>query len=355
MLEIPVGLPNVAVTVMGRLRDGVSRDQAQTVWQQVMQQTLLAEAGTNTTTERIAEISRERLEVTPSPRGFSMQRSRFSRSLGILIAAVVAVLIIACANIANLLLARGEARRRELAVRRAVGATRGRLIRQVLTESLVLSAFGGLLGLVAADAASSALLAFVRSGPATTAAALVTLDLEIGPDVRMLAVSAALCLATGVLVGLVPALRGSGLELAPALVGRGPAGSAGGRSVTAIGRILVVAQVAISIVVLVGAGLLTRTLRNLSSENVGFDRKQLLLVWTLPGQTGGRGAGAADFWRDAMARVAAVPGVVSVSASNQGVLNGSDLDGHRQRPGPAYRRRAAGAERAPRAAELRCA
>jgi predicted permease len=325
MLEIPVGLPSVPVTVVGRLHDGVSRAQAQSAWQLVMQRVLRAQAGANATPERIAEIARESLDVGTGARGYSPQRNLFAHSLGILIAAVAAVLLIACANIANLLLARAEARRREMAVRRAVGATRGRLIRQMLSEGLVLATLGGVLGLLAAYVASSVLLGFVRAGPATSAAAMLSIDLEIAPDLRMLGITAGLCVVTGILVGLVPALRGSRQALAPALIGRGPASSGAGRGLMAIGPLLVVAQVAISIVLLVGAGLLTRTLRNLASEDVGFDRDRLLLVWTLPGQTGGRGAAAADFWHDALARVAALPGVVSVSASNQGVLNGADL------------------------------
>src|SRR5207247_4897920 len=99
--------------------------------------------------------------------------------------------------------------------------------------------------------------------------------------------------------GLAPAFRGSRVALAPALIGRGAASSASARRRVPIGHLLVVAQVALSLVLVMGAGLFVRTLRNLSTQDLGFDRHRVLLVWTLPGQTGGRGAGAADFWQKA--------------------------------------------------------
>src|SRR5262249_11889499 len=118
--------------------------------------------------------------------------------------------------------------------------------------------------------------------------------------------------------------RGSRVALSNALLPRG-AGADARRGRLTSGKLLVVGQVAVSLVLVIGAGLLVRTLRNLTSQSLGFDRERLLLVWALPGQTGGRGAAAADFWRAAIDRVAALPGAVGVSASNQGVLSGADL------------------------------
>ena len=335
MVEIPVGgLQNATAVVLGRLADlrpspgdGGSegaRQQLQALLQTTFEQAQRAELGPNPTPQQLRQISTQRLSVVSGARGFSPQRESFGRSLTILMSAVGLVLLVACANIANLLLARSEARRREMAVRLAVGAGRWRLVRQVLTESVLLSMLGGLAGVLLAQWATESLAAFVRSGPVTGASVVLSMDLDVRPDARVLAFTATLCLATGVLFGLAPAVRGSRISLSPTLLARGAGASvAGGRM--SLGKTLVVAQVAVSLVLVVGAGLLIRTLRNLTSEGLGFDRERLLLVWALPGQTGGRGAAAADFWRTAMDRVAAMPGVISVSASNQGVLNGADL------------------------------
>jgi len=168
-------------------------------------------------------------------------------------------------------------------------------------------------------------MAFVRSGPATNAAALLTMDLNVTLDVRVLGFTAALRVLSALLCGGAAALRGSSVTLAPALMGRGADSSRGAHGRFALGKALVVLQVALALVLVGGALLLGRTLTNLTSEDLGFDRERVLLVWSLPGQTGGRGAAAANFWHDAIARVAAMPGVSSVSASNQGVLTGSDF------------------------------
>src|SRR6185295_10701205 len=185
-----------------------------------------------------------------------------------------------------------------------------------LTESVVLSLAGGVVGLVFARWATVTLAAFVRLGPVTNAAPAYSMDLDVHPDVTILLFTATLCAATGVLSGLAPAFRGSQLPLAPALTGRSPdAGGRGGRF--AIGKLLVVSQVALSIVLLVGAALFARTLRNLTTQDLGFDRERVLLVWTLPGQTDSRGTGAADLWQRVTERLSSIPGVVSAGASSQ--------------------------------------
>src|SRR6185295_12551527 len=132
------------------------------------------------------------------------------------------VLLVACANIANLLLARSASRQRELVVRLAVGASRGRLVRQLLTESIVLSVAGGVVGLIFAQWATATLAAFVRLGPVTNAGPAYSMDLDVHPNATILLFTATVCGVTGVLSGLAPAFRGSQVPLAPALTGRGP-------------------------------------------------------------------------------------------------------------------------------------
>jgi len=325
MAELPVGgLRNATVTILGRLKRAITIEQARAALQIAYTQQLRDEAGSNLPPVRLQALMQSRVEVESGARGFSPQRRSFGQSLTILMIAVGLVLLVACANIANLLLARSASRQRELTVRRAVGASRGRLVRQLLTESVVLSVIGGVAGLIFAQWATATLAAFVRLGPVTNAAPAYSMDLDVHPNATILAFTAALCAVTGVLAGLAPAFRGSQAPLSPALTGRGPyAGAFGGRF--AIGKLLVVSQVALSIVLLIGAALFARTLRNLTTQDLGFDREHVLLVWTLPGQTDSRGAAAADFWHRVQERLSSISGVVSVGASNQGILNGSEV------------------------------
>jgi predicted permease len=324
MLEIPLGLANTGVLVVGRLHQGISFAQAEAALQVVLQQVLREAAGSQPTEQQLQAIARDRLLVGEGGRGYSPQRQSFGQSLTILMLAVGLVLLVACANIANLLLARSEARQREMSVRAAIGAARSRIIRQMLTESVLLAAMGGVLGLVFARWATSVLAVFMRSGPVGNAVTL-SMDLAVEPDWRFFAFTALLCLATGILFGLAPAFRASSVSLTPALTGRGADSTTRGR--LRPGKLLVVSQVAVSLVLLIGAGLFLRTLRNLTTQDLGFDREHLLLIWTLPGQTGGRGTAAADFWQRVQQRLSSVAGVISVSASNQGVLNGTDFSG----------------------------
>ncbi len=254
--------------VLGRLQPGVSASQAESDVNLVARQLWGEFAGPVLTKEQEQVLAHTYIELTPAARGISRLRYEFSKPLKLLAAVVALVLLIACANIANLLLARASVRQREIAVRMAIGAGRMRLIRQMLTESLLLAFFGGVLGLWFATWGSAALLALFSPGSEPV-------PLDVAPDARVFAFSLLISLATVVFFGLGPALRTTRVSLTPALKeGKGSL-SVPARSTMA--NALIVSQVALSLVLLVGAVLFLRTLMNLSNLDTGFDKNNVLL------------------------------------------------------------------------------
>jgi putative ABC transport system permease protein len=259
----------------------------------------------------------------------------------ILLCSVGLVLLIACANVANLLLARASGRHREMAVRLALGAGRWRVIRRLLTESALLAASGGALGMLFAWWGTNALAAFARSGPVMSALLSTTTDLDLRPDERVFAFTSILCLGAAILFGLAPALRSSKVSLTSALTGRSVGSdNAGGRF--GPGRALVIAQVALSLLLLVGAGLFARTLSNLKAHDLGFDQEHTLLVWMAPVQTGRHGQALAELCQTVEERLSSLPGALSASVSMGGVLDGGEgglpseqitIQGQAPRPG----------------------
>jgi predicted permease len=201
-----------------------------------------------------------------------------------------------------------------MAVRASLGAGRVRILRQLLTESVLLAVMGGLLGALFAIWGVNVLMKFVDAGPNA-------IDLNLKPEARVFAFTAGLSLLTGILFGLTPALRSSKVALAPALAGRGVASGASGRF--GLGKALVISQVALSLVLLIGAALFLRTLRNLRSQDVGFDREHVLLFWTAPDHAGRQGATLARLYEAVQDRLSALPGVRSVSPTAFGLLGGS--------------------------------
>ncbi|MGA7063060.1 MAG: ABC transporter permease [Candidatus Acidiferrales bacterium] len=252
------------------------------------------------------------LALAPATSGLTGERSRFSDPLYLLMLAVGIILLIACANVAGLMLARAAARRKEMAVRLALGAGRVRIVRQLLTESVMLSLLGGLLGIFFAYWGAHAIVSFVSSNQTRP------LGFATGVDLRVLAFTIAVSLLTGILFGIAPAFRSARVDLTPALKdGEGSSASSGhsGGKWFSIGNALVVAQVALAIVVLVGAGLLVRTLANLRNVNVGFDSHNILIFGIDPTLAGYKGAQIDSFYRDLQGRLAQTPGVKSASYS----------------------------------------
>lgn len=258
-------------------------------------------------TERQQEIGRETVPLVPAGRGISMIRSEYGDSLKILMGVVALVLLIACANLSNFLLARAARRRQETMTRLALGSSAMRIVRQSLVEAFLLSMSGGMLGLAVAFAATRALIGFVSQGDSYIA-------MQSVPDLKVLAFTLITSLLAGLLFGLAPAIgaartgvHGSiGSNVRTALSG-------GGRRVNFWPKSLVSAQVAVSLLLLVLAGLFLRTLRNLQNQDYGFERTHLLLA-----QTSERLAGYAPHQLPALhqqllQRLSAIPGVRSVA------------------------------------------
>jgi predicted permease len=242
-------------------------------------------------------------------------RDEFAQQLLVLLGASAVVLLIACINVANLLLARATARTKEVGVRLSIGASRARLIRQFLTESLLLSAIGGVAGLLLAWGASR-LLVLLLAGSRDE------LALTPGLDLRVLGFTAGVTLLTGIVFGLVPAVRGTRVNLNDSLRDSGRVTASGSKLNLAKG--LVILQVASSLLLVAGAGLFLRTLWNLQSVDLGYPKEKLLMV-TVDGLTAGyKDARLTGLWRDLTDRIRAVPGVRGVTYSIDGLFSGSE-------------------------------
>ena len=257
--------------------------------------------------------------LLPAQSGLTGTRTRYSNPLYVLMLAVGIILLIACANVAGLMLARAAARQKEMAVRLALGAGRSRVARQLLTESVMLSALGGMLGILFAYWGAHFIIAFVSSNQTRP------LGFATGVDLRVLGFTIAVSLFTGILFGIAPTFRGTRVDLTPTLKeGQGSSGRSGhgGGKWFSIGNGLVVAQVALAMVVLVGAGLMVRTLANLRSIDVGFDSHNILVFGVDPTLIGYKGSQLDAFYRDLQGRLSEVPGVKSASYSMGALLSG---------------------------------
>jgi predicted permease len=326
-----------------RLKPGVSAEQAQAEVNAVYRRDLNSIAP-----EQLAGLTQAQrnnyfgrnIQLAAGGTGFTWLRERVKQPLMILLIVVGLVLAVACANVANLLLARAVGRRKEIAVRLAIGAGRFRLIRQLLTESLVLAAFSGALGLLLAQWGARLLLAYLP--PEQTA------TFDLAPDARVLGFTLAASLLTSLLFGLTPALCATRLDLTSSLKDA----VSGGRSRLTPHKLLIVTQVALSLFLLIGAGLFVRSLQNLKNVDAGFDRENVTL-FSLNSPSGYTTAQRVSLYQQTLARLEALPGTRAASLASFSLLSGSgsnsnvvvegyanqpdeDMDCHRLWVGPNY-------------------
>jgi predicted permease len=294
--------------LIGRLKPGVTPAQAGAETNLLFKQIIRGYLGPQPSQKHLDDLAHAGVELTPGTRGVSPLRYAFSVPLKILMAIVALVLLIACANIGNMLFARGVARTREVAVRMALGASRRRIVFQLLTESLVLSIVGAAAGIALAWKASVLLLNMAAPGPDPV-------PLNLTPDLRVLAFTLGLTVLTALLFGTLPAFRATSLEFTPALKdGRGSS-SVSTRGVMA--RSLIVGQVALSVLLMVVAGLFVRSLIHLYDVDTGFDPHNAL-IFTLDSSTANLPHGADEIrsvrlQEQIEQRVRAIPGVQSNS------------------------------------------
>jgi predicted permease len=316
--------------VVGRLPPGVTLAQADASVNLTFHQNLGEEAQQIADPTRRQNLLDAHLVLRSAAGGLSSLRGEYQQPLTVLMALVGLLLLLACANVANLLLSRSTGRQRELAVRVALGAGRARLVRQLLTESVLLAAIGAAFGLFVAVLGTRVLLQLVSGTPAPV-------PLAAGLDAPVLAFTALVTLVTGVLFGLAPALRATRPDLNVVLRGAAHniAGGARGSGRWSLARLLVGAQVALSLLLLVTAGLFVRSLENLGSVPLGYDASRITMFRVNLGTAGYQPAAAVTFFQGLLERVAATGGVRSATLSANGLFYGGDSGDEVAFPGAA--------------------
>jgi predicted permease len=310
------------VNAFGRLKPRVSIKQAKASLQPFMHSMLEMEvkepAFRNASAYTRQQFLKCSMDVLPGGQGRSYLRQQLSTALWLLLGITGAVLLMACANIANLLLARAAAREKEIAIRLAIGAGRARIMGQLLLESLVLSGFGAVAGLGLAFWSDRLLLAAYLPADSSE------LKLSTAPDLRILAFTFCVMLVTAILFGLVPAVRLSRPDVGPTL--KDQAGSILGSGNVVLRKLLVTAQVTLSLLLLIGAGLFLRTLTNLRNLGPGFSPERLIGFNIDPSLNGYSSARAKIFYQRLVDDLASVPGINSVGLASMRILEDDEWD-----------------------------
>jgi predicted permease len=309
------------VEAFGRLKPGTTAETAKAALQPLFHQMLQMEVQMPEFS-KTSDYTRQQflamwMDVLPAAKGLSHLRDQFSKPLLALMGIVAVVLLIACSNLANLLIARASGRQKEVAIQLALGATRGRLVRQLLVESLVLAVAGGAAGVGLAVFLDRALLAFLPQS-------LAAVSVSTTPDVTVLAFALLISLVTGVVFGLMPALQATRPQLASTLKAEGR-GVVGGTAVL-LRKGLVVAQVGLSLLLLIGAALFVRSLKNLQDLDPGFRTANLVSFSMDPNLAGKSDALSRDYYRRLGERLQALPGVTSWGLAKVQVLSGNEWD-----------------------------
>jgi len=308
--------------IMGRLKPGATPEQARGQLENSFLQSVIehrtarqtqAQANNGNPISNLDPKQYPHLFIDPGGQGEMNTRRYYAPSLYLLLGVVGLVLLIACANVANLLMSRAASRQKEIGLRLALGASRSRLIRQLLTESVLLSVIGGILGILFAIWIKDGLLAVNDWG----GRGMRSLDTRL--DLRVLGFTLALSLLTGIVFGIAPAWRSTRVDLTPTLKDGGRGSSSVHRSL--LSRGLVVLQVALSLLLLIGAGLFVRTLRNLQKVEPGFNTQNLLLFGVQPSLIGYKDEKLTQLYSQLSERIEAISGVQAVTFSRQALLS----------------------------------
>ena len=309
------------LTIVGRLKPGVTMDQAQASVNVALRQYLTEEAGNQLTEERQKGIQNTYVTLASGEGGISGLRTAYSRPLHMLMAIVGMILLIACANVGSLLLSRAASRKAEISLRMALGATRGRIVRQLLTESMLLAGLGGLVGVLLAQWGVFVLVGLVaRESP-----------LDTRPDAGVLAFTAGVSIVAGLLFGLIPALQASRINLSSAMKEKNRMRS--GFLRLSPSSLMVVMQVGLSMVLLTGAGLFARSLIKLQNEDVGFDRENVLLLGIDSRLAGYKPTELGPLYQQLIERLSSLPQVQNVSMATYAPMSGTRRSSSIQVPG----------------------
>jgi len=310
------------VNVFGRMKPGMTLDQAkagmQPLFHQITAQEVLEPAFRKATSFDKDEFLKMWVDVMPGSQGNTFLRDRYEKPLWVLMGVVGLVLLIACANLASLLAARAASRQKEVAIRLALGSTRSRLVRQLLTESLLLSMAGGIVGIGLAVPMLKALIAFLPAN-------ISGYNISSTPDYRMLGFTLAISLLTGILFGLAPAIQATKPDVAGTLKHEA-ASVAGGGGQLSFRKVLVALQVALSLVLLIGAGLFIRSLGNLRLLDPGFRTANIVQFNLNPRSLGYDSDRTAALYQQIDQRLSAIPGVRGVGFADVAILQNNEWD-----------------------------